>query len=171
MVRLTVVVPLLLLCACPPPASTPAPTDKPAVAATPEPSDKEQPTFVARGSEPPPPPVDDRAGANFRDPSWYRKNLFPEATLVKEGRSPRDEAGFFASQMTLQLADGTTRDECEKTVSDAVARDVVRLDRSEKDDRVTLTGDAQHYAVTLICGEAKGKMTVYLSYRWTSTPG
>ena len=40
------------------------------------------------------------------------------------------------------------------------------LERKDGENgRVTLTGSNADYAVTLICGEAKGKMSAYLSYR------
>ena len=45
---------------------------------------------------------------NLRDPSWFKPTIFAGATLVKQGRSPADDDGLFASQITLQLADGTT---------------------------------------------------------------
>lgn len=182
MVRFTPLLPLLLLCACPPPAGAPAAgageakagSAGPAAPAAAAPTEvapagegAEKPTFVAPGSAP---AATLAEAAKFRDPGWFRPTIFPGATMIKSGRSPQDDAGFFASQMTLQLAEGTSREACEETLSAAVSKDVPALAREEKDGRVTLTGDATHYSVTLICGEAKGHMTAYVAFRWTSAP-
>ncbi|MEZ4380567.1 MAG: hypothetical protein R3A79_04435 [Nannocystaceae bacterium] len=108
--------------------------------------------------------------ASIRDPSWFRTTIFSGATIVKEGRSPADENGLFASQITMQLADGTTREACVEHLKETVGADVPDLAIEDQGDRTALSGSAEHYTVTLLCGEAKGKMTAYISYRWTSLP-
>jgi len=105
------------------------------------------------------------------DPTWLRSDLFPGATVSSAGRTARDGAGLFSTQLLLTLPDGTTRDKCIETVTAAVAGAVAALERKEAaDGRVTLTGSNDDYAATLVCGEAKGKMSAYLSYRWLRAP-
>lgn len=105
------------------------------------------------------------------DPSWFRSDLFPGATVTSTGRTARDEAGLFATQMLLALPDGSKLDGCLDTLSQAVAGVVPQVERlAGKDGRVTLTGSNDDYAVTLICGEAKGKLNAYISYRWLRPP-
>lgn len=105
------------------------------------------------------------------DPKWFRVDLFPGAALMSSGRTARDEAGLFATQMLLALPDGTTREGCVDTLTQALSSVVPQLDRQEgKDGRVTLTGSNEDYAVTLLCGEAKGKLNAYISYRWSRPP-
>ncbi|MCB9703321.1 MAG: hypothetical protein H6711_15620 [Myxococcales bacterium] len=107
---------------------------------------------------------------NLRDPAWFRQTLFEGATLVKQGRSPADEAGLFASQITMTLPEGVDRDACVARLKEEVGRDVPELREEDKDGRVTLSGETENYSVTLICGEAKGRMTSFISYRWTKLP-
>lgn len=105
------------------------------------------------------------------DPKWFRVDLFPGAALTSSGRTARDEAGLFATQMLLTLPDGATREGCVDTLTQAVADVVPKLERQDgKDGRVTLTGNNDDYAVTLLCGEAKGKLNAYVSYRWSRPP-
>ncbi|HRI10098.1 MAG TPA: hypothetical protein PKW35_19890, partial [Nannocystaceae bacterium] len=103
------------------------------------------------------------------DPSWFRADLFAGATVIKKGHTRADAEGKISAQITLQLADGTTREACIDTLRAAVAADVPKLDELKADDRTTLTGDAGRYVVTLICGEAKGHMTAFLSWRGLPT--
>lgn len=105
------------------------------------------------------------------DPPWFKPELFPGATITSSGRTQKDEQGLFSTQMLLALPAGTTRDACVDTLKAAVATAVPTLDtQSGKDDRVTLTGSNANYHVTMLCGEAKGKMSAYISYRWLSSP-
>lgn len=105
------------------------------------------------------------------DPAWLRANLFPGATVTSSGRTAPDAAGLFATQILMSLPEGITRDACVETLTAAVAKVVPTLERKDgPDDRVTLTGSNDDYAVTLVCGSAKGKMSAYLSYRWLRPP-
>lgn len=105
------------------------------------------------------------------DPPWFRKELFPGATVATSGRTQRDEAGLFSTQMLFALAEGTTQAACLETVKTALASAVPELAREDgKDGRVTLTGKTDDYSVIAICGEAKGKPTAYVSYAWLKAP-
>lgn len=105
------------------------------------------------------------------DPAWLRVDLFPGATVASSGRTARDAEGLFSTQMLLALPEGVTRDACVETLTQAVASAVPSLERKDGENgRVTLTGGNADYAVTLICGEAKGKMSAYLSYRRLRPP-
>jgi len=105
------------------------------------------------------------------DPPWLRADLFPGATVASSGRTARDSAGLFSTQLLLALPEGTSRDTCIETVTAAVGSAVPALERKGgPDGRVTLTGSNDDYAATLVCGEAKGKMSAYLSYRWLRAP-
>ena len=65
-----------------------------------------------------------------------------------------------------------TRDACVDALKAAVTTAVPTLETQPvKDERVTLTGSNADYHVTMLCGEAKGKMSAYISYRWLTSPG
>ena len=109
-------------------------------------------------------------GAHPGDPPWFREDLFAGATLVKRGHTSPDAEGKISAQITLRLADGTTREECLRTLRAAVEGEVAGLSELAAADRTTLTGEAERYAVTLICGEARGAMTAYLSWNGAPAP-
>ena len=165
--------PLCLLLACsgnatdgsPQSAGAPA-TDKKVIQATSKsPDEAPAPTLVA-GQKPHTGPVPGPI-----DPSWFKADLFPGATITSSGRTQKDEQGLFSTQMLLSLPDGATREACVDTLRAAVIGSVPTLaQQPAKDDRITLSGSNDDYHVTLLCGEAKGKMSAYISYRWLRTP-
>lgn len=105
------------------------------------------------------------------DPRWFSPALYAGATVTKKGRSAADEQGRFTAQMLFALADGATLADCTDPLTQALADLVPRLEREEKDGRVTLKGDAKDgYQAVCVCGEVKGKMTAFVSYRWTVPP-
>jgi hypothetical protein len=137
------------------------------------PAGSPKPVLTARtpGSEPVAVPNPAGPVRGPSDPAWLRANLFPGATVTSSGRTAPDPAGLFATQLLMSLPEAVTRDACVETLTNAVAKVVPTLERKDgPDDRVTLTGSNEDYAVTLVCGSAKGKMSAYLSYRWLRPP-
>lgn len=95
-------------------------------------------------------------------PRGHRRQLGPHA----EGRpGPLRE-----TQMLLSLPAGTTHEACVDALRKAASPAVPNLQQTEKDGRVNLTGGNDDYAVTMLCGEGKGKMSAYLSYRCGCVP-
>jgi hypothetical protein len=173
--------PCLLLLACngndsPMPAASPqsagkAATDKSVV----------QPTTKSPTEAPPAEPANTQpmlaAGGTHTgpvpgpsDPAWFRLDLFPGATVTSSGRTQKDEQGLYSTQMLLSLPAGTTREACVDALHKAVSPSVPNLQQTPKDDRINLSGGNDDYTVTMLCGEGKGKMSAYLSYRWLRPP-
>ncbi len=140
------------------PAQAAAP---PADAAPPEAS---EPGAVAVAEE-----AGDALGSRFRDPPWFRKTMFgDDATSVNTARSEANEAGLFKSHIVFELPAGTTAEACAQQATDAVAKFVTGLERTEESGgRLKLTGSSDRYNVTMMCGEAKGTMRAYVAYEWT----
>lgn len=140
--------------ACSPPTPTPAPSAEAPKAAPP--STEQQ--FAAAAAKP----------SAVADPPWFSPAIFPGATVTKKGRSPADDQGRFTSQILFSLPDGATIADCTDPIAKATQSVVPQLEREELGGRVTLKGTAKEYDVLAICGEAKGKMTAFVSYRWTA---
>lgn len=104
------------------------------------------------------------------DPAWFKPDIFPGATVTSSGRTQKDEQGLYSTQMLLALPAGTTRDACVDALSNAASPAVPNLAQTDKDGRINLTGGNDDYSVTMLCGEGKGKMSAYLSYRWLRPP-
>lgn len=107
-------------------------------------------------------------GERFLDPPWFRETLFENATKKDFKRSELDENGLFSSQFLFDLPESETVDTCVKTLQDKTAEWVKDLERTDADGRVTLRGKTDRYETTFMCGEAKGVMKAYVSFRWTS---
>lgn len=136
---------------------------------------KAQPSEPAKPVADPPAPLPgdqaDPLGNRFLDPSWFRKELFPDATAAKVSRSQRNDKGLFSSQILFDLKAGTTAEQCAKTLTDAVGKDVANLKQAEDakmPGRSTLSGTTDRYRVTMMCGDAKGTMRAFVSFEWTS---
>lgn len=105
----------------------------------------------------------------FRDPPWYRKTLFPDATVANTARSEANEAGLFQSHIVFELAEGTTKEACAEHLLKTVGESVPDLKREDQPDgRIKITGATDRYEVTLLCGEAKGAIRAYVAFEWTS---
>jgi hypothetical protein len=105
------------------------------------------------------------------DPAWFRLDLFPGATMTSSGRTQKDEQGLYSTQMLLTLPAGSTRENCVDALHKAVSPSVPNLEQKDGEGgRISLNGGNDDYQVTLLCGEAKGKMSAYLSYRWLRPP-
>jgi len=111
-----------------------------------------------------------RQNPKLRDPSWFRPTIFADAKVLSQGRAAADENGLFSSQITLQLDLGVDEDTCVRHLLDSVGADVPGLEVEDKGDRRSITGETSTYSVVLLCGEAKGRMTAYISYTWTAPP-
>jgi hypothetical protein len=156
----------------PAPAPAPAKVEQSDPATAPEgavPAKKVEPAAADEGGGAPPQPPGSDLAQRFRDPPWYRKTLFPDATVTSNARSEANEAGLFQSHIVFELADGTTLDSCVEHLEKTVGESVTNLERAQQPDgRIKLTGSTDRYQVTLLCGEAKGAMRAYVAFEWTS---
>lgn len=129
---------------------------------------EEAPPQVQEASPSQAEPPDD-LGLRFRDPPWFRKEMFEGATAVNVARSERDANGLFKSHILFDMPEGTTTDSCAELAASKISSTVPTLERQVQDDgRIQLTGSTDRYRVTVICGEAKGVMKAYVGYEWTS---
>lgn len=113
----------------------------------------------------------DPLGKRFVDPTWFRKELFADATSAKVSRSQRNEKGLFSSQILFDLPAGTTAEQCAQTLMDKVGKEVPNLAKSEDAKmagRLQIKGSTDRYSVTMMCGDAKGTMRAYVSFEWTT---
>ena len=135
---------------------------------TPEPTPEAAPDGGDAGALPPQDPGSELA-QRFRDPPWYRKTLFPDATVTSTARSEANEQGLFQSHIVFELKQGTTMEQCAEHLEKSVGETVPNLSREQQPDgRLKISGSTDRYNVTLLCGEAKGTMRAYVAFEWTS---
>lgn len=117
-----------------------------------------------------PPAADaDPLGNRFRDPPWFRKEIFGDkAKVLSTARSEANEAGLFKSNIIFELEDGTAVKDCADTIKAKIGDAVPEVKIEEQPDgRLKLTGAAERYAITGVCGETEGKTRAYVGYEWT----
>ncbi len=148
-------------------ANTPTNADTPG-------ADKEKPvqatTKTASASDPgqslPPDPSNE-----YRDPAWFNAGIFPGAKVVKRSRSQRDDDGFYTSQYLFELTAGTTEEQCVQRLQEISEGVVNELKVTKEASRSKLSGSADSYTVTHVCGATpEGAMRSLVSYRWTRPP-
>ncbi len=114
------------------------------------------------------PPAAKDLGAARIDPPWFKTTMLGEgANMVDTARSEADDAGRFKSHIVFELAEGTSLEACAKQITDAIGSAVEMSQEKQPDGRLKLTGSTDTYAVTSMCGEAKGTMRAYVAYEWT----
>lgn len=172
MLRVTTAAFALLLCTACDGGSAKAKPDGAAAAAKPEAKPDAAPAGATAdepaSSQPPVAAGPDPLGARFKDPSWFRKEMFgDEAKFVDFARSEANEAGLFKSHVIFELAEGTTTDQCAALVTGKLEGVLELTTEALPDDRKQLNGTTDRYDVTAMCGAAEGKMKAYIAYEWT----
>jgi hypothetical protein len=137
-----------------PPAEDSPATAKPNQVAPAEPA---PPTVVGELEGEPPPLV---------DPPWFDSAKIPHAAVIQQMASQGAIAGGQARAMILELEQGVSNEQCIDRAKAAIGESVSELPEAEvgDDGRLTLQGKTDDYHFTVVCGEAKGKPTMYLSY-------
>lgn len=176
MPRVTFAALAVLLCAaCDGGAAKSTPAAKEAAAAKPDakaaevaPAETPEPAVSEPAVTEAPAAAADPLGQRFRDPPWFNNTMFGDkGNRVDFARSEANEAGLFKSHIIFELADGTTVDDCASMITEKL-KSAVELSREDQpSDRIQLTGSAERYDVTAVCGEGKGKMRAYVAYEWT----
>ena len=88
---------------------------------------------------------------------------------MRKDTSETKLAGGYASAMVLELPAGTTADQCMELALAEIAKNlgkpVTDLPEPDKDDgRQVIHGTDNCYNYTVVCGDAKDKPIMYLSY-------
>lgn len=156
----------LIACGPSPEASKAQPTAESVKSTTPE-AAPATPTPAPSGG---PAFSSNAAASSVPDPAWFSPALLPGARVTQKGRSPSDDQGRFTAQILFAFPSGASLKDCTDPLAAELAKIVPTVQREEKDGRVTLSGDNEGQHVMFICGDAKGTLTAFVSYRWTQPP-
>lgn len=120
-------------------------------------------------AEPPPPnQVSEAPGQapEAVDPPWFDSAKISHAAVIQQMTSQGPIAGGQARAMILELEPGVSNEQCIDRAKAAIGESVPELPEAVAGDdgRLTLQGKTDEYHFTVVCGEAKGKPTMYLSY-------
>lgn len=98
-------------------------------------------------------------------PTWFDTAKIQHQAVIKQMASEGTIAGGYASAMILELEPGVSNEQCIERAKSALGESLSDLPEATVDgDRLMLQGEADDYHYTIVCGEAKGKPTMYLSY-------
>lgn len=130
-----------------------------------EPASPPQTRTPAVVGEVEPVPAEDRPAP----PPWFDDSKIEHESVVNQMASQGTIAGGYASAMVLELKPDATAQDCidmARKVMGETIKDVPEA--TSADGRLMLQGEATEagiaYHYTVVCGEAKGKPTMYLSY-------
>lgn len=168
-------IPLLaLLAACPAPSDEqkPAPAPTPA----PTPAKVEQPAAASNQPAPPHSGESSNPGETVAEstpkvagppPEWFRADAFEHTTIVRQDTSgARIPSGEKSSMIVLELPASVTPEQCianfkaklAETVKDPPTESVM------PEGHLSLRGKTDTYSYSVVCGMAKGKPTMFMSY-------
>ena len=98
-------------------------------------------------------------------PAWFDAGKIEHEAIINQIASKEAVATGFASALILELAPGTTNEQCIATASKTLAESIPSLaEPVASGDRMMLQGKTDGYDYMVVCGQAKGKPTLYLSY-------
>jgi hypothetical protein len=86
--------------------------------------------------------------------------------VIKQMASEGTIAGGYASALVLELEAGVSNEQCIERAKAVLGESLSELPEATAGDgeRLMLQGKTDEYHYTVVCGEAKGKPTMYLSY-------
>ena len=98
-------------------------------------------------------------------PAWFDATKIEHQSLVKQMASEGTMAGGYASALILELEPGISNEQCIERAKAVLGQSIPELPEPTPDgERLMLQGKTDDYHYTVVCGEAKGKPTMYLSY-------
>ena len=101
-------------------------------------------------------------------PAWFGRTLFKEAQVVRDGRTDIKITGRDQHHLVFVLPAGATTESCIERLEEAVGAEVKPLDRTQTAaGRIQLSGTAERYRVTMICGPHEGAIRAYVAFEWT----
>lgn len=122
---------------------------------------------TARGEVPPAAAAATASEASSGEaPSWFSPDRFPHERVIRNDQSQPHPDGSASSALVLALAKDVTAEACMQTVREQLAREIGQLAEPTRSDdgRLTLQGRHGDYQYMVVCGDAKGQPTLFLSY-------
>jgi hypothetical protein len=156
----------LLLLACPSadtklaPSKTEAAATKPG-ASEPAASKPVEPPLPEDGFTEPPPPVPGPA------PDWFRPEAFEHVAIIRQDLTgTRVSSGQSSAMIVLELPAATTPEQCIEQAKAKLAETIKAppIASTMPQGHLSLRGSGEGYEYTIVCGVAKGKPTMFLSY-------
>ncbi|HLT39063.1 MAG TPA: hypothetical protein VK034_22420 [Enhygromyxa sp.] len=158
------------LLACASACGTPKPTPDDAQKSGAQESDapqKREPEQQQPDVQPPAQPAPD--GDEPPTPAWFDATKIQHSAVINQMASQGAVAGGQAWALILELEAGVSNEQCIDRAKTVIAETVPEVPEAvaSDDGRLTIQGKTDDYHYTVVCGEAKGKPTMYLSYTWT----
>lgn len=115
-------------------------------------------------SEQPSPPSE---GAPVPAPAWFSPDAFEHAAIVRQDLAgTRVPTGQTSAMIVLELPAATTPEQCIEQFKTKIAETVKDppIASTMPQGHLSLRGKGDNYEYTVVCGMAKGKPTMFLSY-------
>lgn len=100
-------------------------------------------------------------------PPWFSPEAFAHEQVIRQdGRSNKLPTGQFSRMILLELAAGTTPEQCIGRVEAKLGESMSELPEHSETPQgyLMLQGKFADYEYNVVCGMAKGAPTLFLSY-------
>ena len=100
-------------------------------------------------------------------PPWFSADAFEHASILKQDeRSNKLPTGQSATMIVLELPAGTTPEQCMDTAKAKLGETIPALPETTTTPQgyLSLGGKGPNYEFTIVCGVAKDKPTMFMSY-------
>lgn len=100
-------------------------------------------------------------------PSWFDPAAFEHAAIIKQDTTgTRVASGQLSAMIVLELPPGTTAEQCIETARQKLGESIAELPANTTTPQgyLQLQGKADNYEYAIVCGVAKDKPTMFLSY-------
>jgi hypothetical protein len=150
--------------ACPSTDTKVAPSKTDTAATKSDASDAGQPVAPPTpegGFSEPPPPVPGPA------PDWFRPDAFEHVAIIRQDLTgTRITTGQSSAMIVLELPAATTPEQCIEQSKAKLAESIKEppIASTMPQGHLSLRGSGDGYEYTIVCGVAKGKPTMFLSY-------
>jgi hypothetical protein len=160
---------LLAACQSPTPtkADAPAPTKVAAPETKPVAPDPVAPSLVAPAADPEGSSSEPSDAAPGPAPSWFSPDAFEHVAIIRQDLTgTRVPSGQASAMIVLELPAATTPEQCVEHFRAKLAETVPAPPTASTmpQGHLSLRGKGDNYEYTVVCGIAKGKPTMFLSY-------
>lgn len=100
-------------------------------------------------------------------PPWFDPAAFEHAAIIKQDTTgTRVASGQLSAMIVLELPPGTTAEQCIETARQKLGESIAELPANTTTPQgyLQLQGKADNYEYAVVCGVAKDKPTMFLSY-------
>ena len=108
----------------------------------------------------------DSSAVEFAVPAWYTADVVENLGVIQQQKTVEEADGSYMAFMLFEMKAEHTPETCLDLFRAKIAGDVelgATAAVPQQDGQLQFSGETATYTVSVVCGEAKGKQTAFLS--------